>query len=144
MLKYLRIAVTALGLTACVLLIALWVRSYTWHDGVWGRFSEDRGFHLSSHEGRVQLSMLSFLGIVEWRIVHAEPIERVGPPNYFPAFECPLSSFGLYLAVPHWALVISTATVTAALSTKFRFSLRTLLIATTLVAVALGIFAVSS
>jgi hypothetical protein len=28
MLKYLRIAVTALSLTACVLLIALWVRSY--------------------------------------------------------------------------------------------------------------------
>jgi hypothetical protein len=28
MLKYLRIAVTALSLTVCVLLIALWVRSY--------------------------------------------------------------------------------------------------------------------
>jgi hypothetical protein len=28
MLKYLRIAVTALCLTACVLLVALWVRSY--------------------------------------------------------------------------------------------------------------------
>ena len=33
MLKYLRIAVTALSLTACVLLIALWVRSY-WSDGL--------------------------------------------------------------------------------------------------------------
>ena len=33
MLKYLRIAVTALSLTACVLLIALWVRSY-WCDGL--------------------------------------------------------------------------------------------------------------
>ena len=29
MLKYLRIAVTALSLTACVLLIALWVASYS-------------------------------------------------------------------------------------------------------------------
>src|SRR5688500_9247981 len=29
MLKYLRIAVTALSLTACVMLIALWVRSYS-------------------------------------------------------------------------------------------------------------------
>jgi hypothetical protein len=28
MLKYLRIAVTALSLTACLLLVALWVRSY--------------------------------------------------------------------------------------------------------------------
>ena len=32
MLKYLRIAVTALSLTACVLLIALWVRSQNWQD----------------------------------------------------------------------------------------------------------------
>jgi hypothetical protein len=141
MLKYLRIAVTALSLTACVLLIALWVRSYTWHDGVWGRFSEARGFHLSSHEGRVQLSMLSFLGIVEWRIVHAELIDRVGPPNYFPAFECPLSTFGLYAAVPYWILLAVTATFAAGLATKCRFSLRTLLIATTLVAVGLGIVA---
>jgi hypothetical protein len=29
MLHYLRIAVTALNLTGCVLLIALWVRSYS-------------------------------------------------------------------------------------------------------------------
>ena len=32
MLKYLRIAVTALSLTACVLLVALWVRSQNWQD----------------------------------------------------------------------------------------------------------------
>src|SRR5688572_8124346 len=34
--RYLRIAVTALSLTACVLLIALWVRSYTWLDSIAG------------------------------------------------------------------------------------------------------------
>ena len=34
MLKYLRIALTALSLTACVLLIALWVRSYWWADAI--------------------------------------------------------------------------------------------------------------
>jgi hypothetical protein len=34
MLKYLRIAVTALSLTACVLLIAQWVRSYWWVEQV--------------------------------------------------------------------------------------------------------------
>ena len=32
MLKYLRIAVTALSLTGCVLLVALWVRSYSRFD----------------------------------------------------------------------------------------------------------------
>jgi hypothetical protein len=136
--RYLRIAVTALSLTACVLLIALWVRSYKWHDGVWGRFSEARGFHLSSHEGRVQLSMLTYLGIVEWRIVYGEPIDRVGPANYFAAFECPLSTFGLYMAVPYWFLLAVMATFAAGIATKRRFSLRTLLIATTLIAILLG------
>jgi hypothetical protein len=137
-LKYLRIAVTALNLTACVLLFVLWLRSYTCHDGVWGRFSDAQGFHLSSHEGRVQLALMQNLGIVHWRIVCGEPIDRVGPPDYFPAFEFPRASFGLYFAVPHWALVGCT-TVTAAIVFKRRFSVRTLLIATTLVAVALGI-----
>jgi hypothetical protein len=79
MLKYVRITVTLLSLTACVLLIALWARSYKWHDGVWGRFSEARGFQLSSHDGRSQLSMLTYVGIVEWRIVYAEAIDRVSP-----------------------------------------------------------------
>jgi hypothetical protein len=32
MLKYLRIALTALSLTACVLFVALLVRSYWWSD----------------------------------------------------------------------------------------------------------------
>jgi hypothetical protein len=40
MLKYVRIAVTALSLTACVLLVALWVRSY-WH------FDYPEGPHIS-------------------------------------------------------------------------------------------------
>jgi hypothetical protein len=37
MFKYLRIAVTALNLTACVLLTALWVRSHYWLDVVRGQ-----------------------------------------------------------------------------------------------------------
>src|ERR671924_315575 len=32
MLRYLKIAVTVVWLTVCLLLIALWVRSYTWRD----------------------------------------------------------------------------------------------------------------
>ena len=83
MLRYMRIAVTALCLTVGVLLMALWVRSYQWHDGVWGRFSEAQGFHLSSHEGRVQLALMRNLGIFQWRFVRGDPIDRVGPPNYF-------------------------------------------------------------
>lgn len=42
-------------------------------------------------------------------------------------------------AVPHWLLLLLAATISAMPWIKWRFSLRTLLIATTLVAVGLGI-----
>jgi hypothetical protein len=48
MLRYLRIAVTVLSLTACVLLIALWVRSFFGHDFVFKR--------LTTREMTVQIS----------------------------------------------------------------------------------------
>jgi hypothetical protein len=53
MLMYLRIAVTALCLTACVLLVALWVRSYTWVEAV-RTVSTNRGvLQLVSIPGRL-------------------------------------------------------------------------------------------
>jgi hypothetical protein len=46
--------------------------------------------------------------------------------------------FNSFLVVPHWVIVIVTASMMAAPWLRWRFSLRTLLIATTLVAVVLG------
>src|SRR5688572_24026902 len=51
MLKYLRIAVTALSLTACVLLIALWVRSYRWSDRLDGPLPRAYVFQASTRRG---------------------------------------------------------------------------------------------
>jgi hypothetical protein len=45
---------------------------------------------------------------------------------------------GYFVAMPHWFTILLTATVAALPWFKWQFSLRTLLIATTLVAVALG------
>jgi hypothetical protein len=122
-----------------VLLIVLWVRSYTWHDRLWGRFSDWQGFVLSSYEGRIQLALAHGLGIFPWRIVYAEPVDRVGPPIYFPAIEFSLSTFGSFWAVPYWLLFAVFSTLAIVPLLHWRFSLRTLLIATTLVAVVLGL-----
>jgi hypothetical protein len=46
----------------------------------------------------------------------------------------------LSVAVPHWFLLLVAATIAAVPWTKWRFSLRTLLIATAVVAVGLGLF----
>ena len=122
----------------CVLLIVLWARSYTWHDRLWGRFSDFQGFVLSSYEGRIQLALERGLGIFPWRIVYAEPADRHGPPIYFPAIEFPLSTFGSFWAVPYWLVFAVSSTLAIVPWLRWHFSLRTLLIATTVIGVILG------
>jgi hypothetical protein len=122
-----------------VLLCVLWVRSFTWSDRIWGRFSDLTGFVLSSYEGRIQLYVERFAGIFPWRIDYAEPIERTVPPHYFPTLEFPLSTYGSFWAVPYWLLFPVFSTLALAPWFCRRFSLHSLLIATTLVAVVLGL-----
>jgi hypothetical protein len=140
MLHYLRIAVTALSLTACVLLGALWARSYWWTDSLnlgsgWGLFSENG--ELSLQEIIIEKenkSRLVFLGIERPQLVYH-------PENY--SFESGFTAppYSLDVFVPHWFFVLLFAALAATpwLPWSKRFSLRTLLIATTLVAVGLGI-----
>ena len=137
MLKYLRIAVTVLSLTACVLLIALWVRSYRWSDGitVGGRIV------VASREGRL---------LINESLVAERPLDLLASPlririatDYGLIFwsirSDTASPAGVGTAIPDWLFVAFTATLAALPWVKRRFSLRTLLIATTLVAVVLGI-----
>ena len=53
MLKYLRIAVTALSLTACTLLIVMWVRSYYAFDRMSGRVAGRSSIIMVSYVGRL-------------------------------------------------------------------------------------------
>jgi hypothetical protein len=149
-LKYLRIAVTALSLMACVLISAFWVRSTRWHDLVGGPIIGKHNFQLDSITGRVR---------VAWEY-HDQPDNRIITDSYdMSAHKMPLTSlrptwkygFGkfpnhtsLYLNVPHWlAIFLFAAAATLPwVGLSKRFSLRTLLIATTLIAVGLGIVAV--
>ena len=125
---------------ACVLLIVLWVRSYTRHDGLWGRFSDTNGFHLSSHEGRIQFQQVPFLwGIVPWQLALDQSIETNSPRKVFNRFDFLRGGFGLLIAMPSWFLVIVTCLLaTLSWLPVWRFRLRTLLIATMLVALLPG------
>jgi len=137
--RNLRIAWFATCGILALMSLMLWVRSYTWGDRVWGRFSDLTGFVLSSYEGRIQLYVERLAGIFPWRIDFAEPIEQTGPPNYFPPLEFPLSRFASFWAVPYWILFPVFSALAIAPCFRPRFSLRTLLIATTLAAVVLGL-----
>ncbi len=142
MLKYLRIAVTALSLTACVLLIALWVRSYWRCDQIDIPVSSNYGISIESVRGQLAGWDWDNLG-GPWEVwsqpievwLGHEPVENelLG----FPPHQGLRVSGGI-VWVPHWLTVIVAAVTAASLWIRRRFSLRTLLIAITLVAVLMG------
>jgi hypothetical protein len=143
MLKYLRIAVTALSLTVCVLLIALWVRSYWWKDNVGGPlFFGTKPVLIDSTYGSMWVQWdwdFAVRGLERWRVqsVSMEKLrgERIGGPTK-------LGFVWGGVVAPHWFAVVVFATL-ATVPWIQRFSLRTLLIATTLIAVGLGVVVMS-
>ena len=146
MLKYVRIAVTALSLTACVLLIALWVRSYYVADAITGYTTNNNSILLSSFWGRTLLSIgppiqrrlavgadirHSKYAVGEWIAVPQEVTTS--------GFGAHWGDNGIVIMSPLWFLATLAGVVAVLPWVARRFSLRTLLIAMTLVAVALGL-----
>jgi hypothetical protein len=152
--KYLRIAVSALSLTACVLLIALWVRSLGVRDS-WRRCDGKTLLNIQSYRGELGIGYWAFPKPIPWQWsveTFDEPAERLWPPM---KDKVPLSYVGIrwqtmpplnLFAVRYWCPIVLTATLAILpwLSRHgWRFSLRALLIATTLIAAVLGIIAAS-
>ena len=130
LLRGLRIAWTAVWGILCVLLVMLWVRSYSWIDIVPYK-------RLTSAKGRVYVNQV--LNCPEgirnewiypsgyWKMpFDGQSVVPTGPKG----FSMPYSSFvalGLVVAAAPW------------IGWSKRFSLRTMFIATTLIAVLLGL-----
>jgi hypothetical protein len=141
-LNYLRIAVTALCLAASALLVALWVRSY-WRLGIFEKRTGFGAVQMSAVRGRIAVARLNPRSYV------------IGTPFLsFAAGDAAdwrtggVSGIGYYddggvtaFIAPHWLLAVLFAALAVIpwISRSWRFSLRTLLIATTLVAVGLGV-----
>jgi hypothetical protein len=176
MLKYLRIAVTALSLTACVLLVALWTASHSRFSLVKIQFvplpdisgTDNRLFGYAS-ASFVNAGGLLWFDLESGEGGYSGPI--VPPGFYWRSFEyderrnderlqshfreLPYSlevarfhvgeynefDNGWHLILPHWLAtpILASMATLPWLRRARRFSLRTLLIATTLVAVVLGI-----
>jgi hypothetical protein len=154
MLRYLRIAFTVACGSVCLLLVALWVRSGWWQDGLGGQLPGNRTFSLSAAYGRVRYATFdkayehAFTGFrrPDWYVTTSR---MDGPPN-LKLVNTPLAEFGLGLAgssdqygivavFPIWAPAMVLALLGAAPWIVRRYSLRTLLVAMTLVAVGLGV-----
>jgi hypothetical protein len=151
-LRKLRIAWSAACGIACVLLIALWARSYTWGDTLtvpisqsWLlSFSSGQGVllvHLQHDPRAIQTSRgwsLRHISMVKMDRLKAQFKQRGGPASVIDA----VNRWGLSvrtIRTPHWFPVLLSAALCAVPWMRWRFRLRTLLIATTLVAVTLGL-----
>ena len=161
--RYIRISVTALSLTACVLVVALWVRSYGQYDWLGGLILNPRGDEFQVKYGCLIESANGAVVVVYAGNLRASLMLLATSAGSSPALTNPrvtgdegesawngfrakiYPSTGMFRASsPHWFLALFAGTAAAAPWIKWRFSLRTLLIATTLVAVGLAIIVVSS
>jgi hypothetical protein len=132
--RKLRIAWSVAWGLAAVLLIVLWVRSYRYN------------YCFSGQAAGIESGIRTDIGTVTcWRmdrttLGHADfpwRLKKVYPGYVRPQiFEDP--EFGFAVTCPSWLLVVVILAIAGAPWVR-RFSLRTLLIATTLVAVVLGV-----
>jgi hypothetical protein len=142
--RKLRIAWSVFWGVACILLIVLWVRSYYAEDILNAQFPT-RTFSSWSFRGKTVVTTATYPGPFKVNITSFpadHPIVGTSHPNNEIGLGFAGVSYhgGFFITIPLWFPVL-VSMVLAALSWLSRscFSLRTLLIATTLVAVGLGI-----
>ena len=151
--RKLRIAWSVTWGVMAVLLCVLWIRSYWWYERIVFGLGNNNGFHASHVVG--QLRFIAFddsnvngfwqpansvwgraqWPVDEWRASESHKKDLPASPLGFGGRIWPAR---FLLFVPYWFLVLIVTCFVAAPWVAYRFSLRTLLIAMTLIAVGLG------
>ncbi len=150
--RKLRIIWTVFYGIACVLLTALWVRSYSWADGATVPLGTQKTFSVCSTAGRLFVETYPNNPII---ISKGSTVATISYPTGWSKctiaeppgassdqfFDCNNVNGHLEVMFPHWLALLLGATLVglSAIPRPYRFSLRTLLLATTLAAVVLGL-----
>jgi hypothetical protein len=134
--RKLRIAWSVACGVACVLLIALCAQSYWWWAGV-KHFGGTSIIGITSQHGIVAIGKGQSNLNLGWTI-DSEPIQNMAP-FASRTFDLVRSPLGFAVYVPYWFLILITAGIGLVPWLPWRYSLGTLLLATTLVAVTLGL-----
>jgi hypothetical protein len=126
---------------ACVLLIVLWVRSYWWVDIVNARLADTRSLQAISCYGKFAVIVAHYSGYWHYECSPSSGYAwRIAECRKFSFIRLvPRTSGRQELAVSYHLCLLSTAILSGVSWLRWRYGLRTLLIATTLVAVVLGI-----
>jgi hypothetical protein len=160
--------VSVICLVACVAFMALWVRSYRMWYELPGRYSATRAFQIVWEDGRLMLFEFPVDSYSEKLLLQVpkpwpwteggQPIglqTESGPPVRFEAppwtrgrltplgFVMYVRRTGSFLMLPYWFLVLVSGSLAIVLRLRWpwRFTLRSLFIATTFLAVVLGMIA---
>lgn len=157
--RKLRIAWSVCWGVVCVLLFCLWVRSFWWVELYVGQVSSQRfigiGILPGAFGGTIDSAPNSFsMPTDEWLKNTERTLSRIAAnkerilkkyPHANRAPPLPSRFWGIFFIglggvwVPFWFLGILTATLAALPWLRFQFSVRTLLLATTAVAVVFGL-----
>jgi hypothetical protein len=142
--RVLRIAVSSTCVVIGLLLVTLWVRSYRWSDSILG-LKRNTGFGVAffSENGQLVVAcnapISTLYAVSQWEVRTATARGLLRPIRSWFGFGYLKSRRERGLGVPHWFPVLLTAVVAVAPWMRWRYSLRALLIGTTMVAVVLGV-----
>lgn len=145
--RKLRVTFSVIYFTVCALVVALWIPSYHWRAQVVGGIRTHHVF-ATSLDGRLRLSIsLRSGGWPEGTGFHWLRLSKddnggwIQRPSSTLGFEAWVSKRGkLGLTAPHWFVILIAAVAGAALWKRpWRFSLRAILVAMTLIATTLGV-----
>ena len=141
--RKLRIAWSVAWGIACLLLVVLWVRSYSYRSN-FQAVALNHTFQCSLLAGTIHLCIgtpFPDWATGFWEKHHSDPyFDNWDHPNS-PAFNFSVNQYGagsVAVEFPYWFPPLITMILATAPWLRWRFSLRTLLIAMTLVAVGLG------
>jgi hypothetical protein len=155
MLRRLLNIASILSLVACVAFMGMWVRSYWWCDELISHYTDTQVCSVLSVVGKVWLQStdLGPVQLTERKIISVPIGNRKMPEFPVPplplgfsttwGFQAEFSWASSTMIVPYWFLVLTIGSL--AMVSQFRwpwrFTLRTLFIATTFLAIVLGMIA---
>jgi hypothetical protein len=137
---YLRIAFSAVCGIACVLLAVLWLRSYWRFDYVSGMATASRQVEIFAIKGRLAIGTWAETTMAPWGHRSNPVAESQSTLQILERHENAIG-FGIVkpsVVMPYYFVVFVAGVFATLPWLRWRFSLRTLLIATTSVAVVLG------